>query len=207
MKKLLLFISLFIFMINANGQNLIVDKEIVLKPGIYRNFEEFKSNKPSSGFNYSLEEDDVKYGNFISGAGKVTFYKLKVDKKKAKTIGAIYGFCDGKSVYVAPSMPTVTPKTGFSKLTYLGRYCYYEDIDAKRVISGPGAASTSINLEESAIDINTGKVWRLNKFTMRDILEKDAALLADFNNEKKKNKSLKDYLVSYSDKHANEITK
>lgn len=207
MKKSFLFLFLFLIMIKSNGQSLIVDKGIALKPGFYKSFEEFKTNSPSLDFNYTLKEKPVKYGGIITGSGKVIYYQINIDKKKAKTLGKVYGFCDGKNVYIYQGKSYFNLKSSFVKIEYLGRYCYYKAVDIDRNIGPSGSAGTSASLEERAIDINTGGDKRLNKLNIKEILEKDTELLSDFNNEKKKGKALKEYIVSYSDKHEDEIIK
>lgn len=206
MRKTLLSLTLFLLILSANGQNLIIDKGVVMKPGFYRTFLEFKTNTPSIEFDYTLSETERKYGSMFA-TGKAKFYRVNIDKKKAKSIiGNVYGFCDGKDIYLSRAEAELNPKLEFAKVTYLGRYCYYEVIDATRIITAGGSA-TQTSLEERALDINTGQILSLNKFSMRKLLANDIGLLQDFNNEKKKDKSLKEYLVSYSEKHEGEIVK
>ena len=102
--------------------------------------------------------------------------------------------------------PILKPKTDFVKVNYLGRYCYFEQrgIDVVAGV-GPTGYSSKTYLQMTALDINTGKFFTLYKNNVREILANDPDLLEDFKNEKKKNKALKDYLISYSEKHQDEI--
>ncbi|RDC63797.1 hypothetical protein [Adhaeribacter pallidiroseus] len=205
MKILLLFIASFFFL-KSDKQEYIVDKEVVLKPGFYRDFQEFKTNSPSVAFNNSPLTTVTKGYGFLNATGEVVYYRVSMEKSLARKIGNVYGFCDGKSIYLNPEISVFRPNMKFSKLDYLGRYCYFEDLMYKSVPTGNGMASNTY-LAEKALDINTGEITILSKKTLKEIIAKDAALLEDFTNETKKNKVLKDYLISYSDKHINEISR
>ena len=205
MRILLLFIASFI-LFKSDKQEYIVDKEVALKPGFYRNFQEFKTNSPSVAFhNYPLTTVSKGYG-FLNATGEVVYYRVSMEKSLAKKIGNVYGFCDGKNIYLNPEISLFRPNLKFTKLDYLGRYCYYEDLGYKSVPTGNGMASNTY-LDEKALDINTGEIISLSKKTLKEIMTNDAQLLEDFTNETKKNKVLKAYLISYSDKHADEITR
>lgn len=205
MKYFLLLIFSSLLFTSSKKQNFIVDKDVVLKPGFYRNFEEFKNNSPSIEFNYSLTQTPKGYG-FMNSAGEVMYYRVVIDKTKAKSIGKVFGFCTGKNVYLCMDEPILKPKTDFVKVNYLGRYCYFEQrgIDVVAGV-GPTGYSSKTYLQMTALDINTGKFFTLYKNNVREILANDPDLLEDFKNEKKKNKALKDYLISYSEKHQDEI--
>lgn len=205
MKFLLFLITSFVFF-KSDKHEYIVDKEVALKPGFYRNFQEFKTNSPSVAFNnYPLTTISKGYG-FLNATGEVVYYKVSMEKSVAKKIGNVYGFCDGKNIYLNPEISMFRPNMKFSKLEYLGRYCYFEDLMYKSVPTGNGMASNTY-LAEKALDINTGEITTLSKKNLREIMANDAQMLADFTNETKKNKVLKEYLISYSDKHADEISR
>ena len=207
MKILLLFIAT-LFIVKSDKQEFIVDKKVALKPGFYRNFEEFKTNNPSVAFaNYPITKVSRGYG-FLNSAGEIASYRVVMDKSAAKKIGNVYGFCDGKNIYINPEITLFKPKKEFAKLEYLGRYCYYEERVLQTVYTGMGTgSSTGPVLEEKALDINTGKIIILSKKTIREIMVNDTQLMADFTNDSKKRKVLKEYLINYSDKHADEITR
>ncbi|MDQ3291885.1 MAG: hypothetical protein M3Q05_11415 [Bacteroidota bacterium] len=205
MRFLLFFASFFLF--RSDEQVFIVDKKVELKPGFYRNFEEFKTNTPSIPFdNYPLTNVSKGYG-FLNIAGEVIYYRIKMDKSLAKTIGHVYGFCDGNNIYLNTDDHVFKPSSDFVKLDYLGRYCYFEDGGFKTVYSGNGMPSNSTYLDKKALDINSGKIFSLNKKSLKEIMANDSELLEQFVNESSKNKMLKTYLISYSDKHSEEINR
>lgn len=111
-------------------------------------------------------------------------------------MGTVFGFCDGKHVYINELLPRLGPKTDFCKIEYLGRYCYYEDIHCMMFYNGP-TTNENCSLDEKIIDIESGEVIRLDKKTLREIIADDTELLNEFNDELNKNKRIKDYLIKY----------
>jgi len=226
MKKILYALVLVFFTFaTAHAQELITDANILLKQGIYANFNEFKNNNPSIAFpaNYQIVESVEKYGGALYGGGKHTVYKLTVNKKPVKDKQEIYGFCDGNFIYVNPEMPDMSKKkTTFDKLTSVGRYCTYKSIKTNvkpygvrllqansKVISnslGPAYSSGKIVLlNEYVLDINTGDVLRLSKNAVEDYLATDPELSASFKAEKKPRQVLESYIIQYAKKHPEEI--
>lgn len=197
MKKIFLFSVLLICSFIVQSQSLIIN-DTIYKPGIYRTFEEFKYNNPSLEFKYEITTRNRGYG-FLNSAGQVTFYRIVIDKKVGKSIGEVYGFSDGKSVYINEELPRLGPKAEFSKIEYFAKYCYFEDIFYTTIYNGT-STTTAASLDEKIIDINTGVVISLNKQTLRDLLANDSELLDEFNSEKHKNKKLKEYVIRYLQK-------
>lgn len=126
MKRILFIITLITVTYVTKSQNLIIN-DAAYKAGIYRTFEEFKYNNPSIDFNYEVTTKNRGNGS-LNAAGQVTYYRIMINKKLGKSIGEVFGFCDGKNVYINESLPRLGPKTGFSKIEYFGKYCYFEDI-------------------------------------------------------------------------------
>jgi hypothetical protein len=179
------------------SQNLIINDSI-LKVGIYRDFNEFKYNNPSIKFDYQISTIEHGYG-FLNSSGTVTFYRISIDKKAGKAIGNIFGFCDGKNVYINENLPRLGPKAGFSKIEYFGLYCYFESIFYQTAYNGTNSYTTS-SLAENVINMSNGEVIRLTKKTLKELIANDEELLTEFNNESQKNKKLKDYIIKYLEK-------
>lgn len=200
MKRVILLSLLLITHYYGYGQDLISDKT-KLKAGIYRSFEEFKYNNPSIEFDYPIRTKERGYG-FLNSAGSVVFYKIDMKRKETRTIGEVFGFCDGRNVYINEYNPDLQRNTEFAKVEFYGEYCYFEGVSYSVMYGGPGAApTTTSNREEKIISINTGKVTILSKSKIRQILARDPELLAEFNKEKKKRKKLKKYLIKFLEKH------
>jgi hypothetical protein len=194
MKRILFLVTLITMTTLVKSQNLIIN-DTVYKAGIYRTFEEFKYNNPSIDFNYGITTKNRGYG-FLNAAGQVTYYRIMINKKLGKSIGNVFGFCDGKNVYINESLPRLSPKTGFMRIEYFGKYCYYEDRFCTTVYTGNGTTQ-SCELDEKLININTGEVIRLSKKTLRELIANDTKLLNEFNEQSQKNKKLKEFAIRY----------
>jgi len=211
MKKLILipiFLSMFLW---TNAQKLIISDSIY-KIGIYKDFQEFKYNNPSIEFNYKITTKNRRYGFLLLG-GKVTFYKIVIDRKKGKSIGEVFGFCDGKNIYINPNYVLLKSRTCFSKIEYLGQYSYFEDISTKRTFRAPtymatptggsfvgGGGGITYHLRRNVIDLGSATVSILDKKFLRLFIANDNELLNEFNNESNKNKKIKEYFIKYFEK-------
>ena len=194
MRKTVLIAIFFCIAVIARSQNLIVS-DSTYKAGIYKNFEEFKNNNPSIKFDYTVKTKEKGYG-FLGAGGTVSLYRIEIDKKVGQSIGDVYGFSDGKNIYVNTHNPILHPKTEFFKIDLLGKYCYYQDY----AYQSTGAQTITLMIER-VIDINTGEEIILNKKEVRKILANDAALLTAFEMEDGKNKKLKDYIKKFNEKN------
>lgn len=201
MKKLQIIIILLISVISANSQDLII-YDSTYNVGIYKTFEEFRTNSPSIPFNYSIKTRSMGYG-FMNMAGTVTFYSINLDRKEGKSIGSVFGFCDGNSIYINEGYPQLGPRAKFSKIEYLGKYSYFKDVKCNsNYNSMNNTFVTSCSLEEKVMDINdAGAVIRLTKKRLQNIIARDPEILKTFNQEKRKKKKLKEYLIKYLEKH------
>jgi hypothetical protein len=189
----------------AYSQNLIIEDSLNLKKGIYKTYEEFKNNSPSVPFEYEIKAvrlimESLLYNDIV--------YQMNIDKDKAKEIGDVWGFCDGKIVYinmqfnVMRTKKVFKPDSQFDKLLYLGRYCCFISVL-------PQSNSVELGHYYFALDFNTGKEIVINNGSLKKIISKDKGLLEDFKNEKFLNKSSDDiytkYLRLYSERHKDEI--
>jgi len=169
-----------------------------LKAGIYRSFEEFQHNKPSVEFNFQVSKKMRKYGDLRS-SGRIPYYRLNIEREMGKSIGKVFGFCDGTNVFINENNPGLGPKTEFVQIENLGQYCYFEDRKPTTIFIGT-VPSTLYYIERKIIDTNTGEIIGLNKKTLQEIIADDSDLLAEFKNEPKKGEKLKEYLIKYLEK-------
>ncbi|WP_108869775.1 hypothetical protein [Aquimarina aquimarini] len=177
------------------AQTSIKDDVSNLKKGIYKNFDEFKYNTPSIKLDYEILVKNVKYGA-IGNKKIITYYRLDVTKEQAKSIGTIYGFCDGKHVYINEYKVQLRPKTTFSQLDFVGEYCLYEGIGSTgmpTVNNGFGISNRIYKI----LNINNRKVSVLTKRVLKKIISDDPKLLAEFKKRRKKYKILKRYFLKY----------
>jgi hypothetical protein len=169
-----------------------------LKAGIYRNFEEFRYNNPSVEFNYQVSKKMRKYGDLRS-SGRIPYYRLNIARETGKSIGKVFGFCDGTNVFINENNPDLGPKTEFVQIENLGRFCYFEDRKSTTIFIGT-VPSTLYYIDRKIIDANTGEIVGLNKKTLQEIIADDDDLLEEFKNDPNKGKKLKEYLIKYLEK-------
>ena len=223
MKRLILFSGLFSIFLTVNGQNLIVN-DTIFKEGIYMTFEEFKYNKPSIEFNYNVITKSHRYG-LSNEEGQVPFFNVMISKKEGKSIGKIFGFCDGKTVFINDNSPRLGPDVEFSRIEYFGKYCYFKYVKnhkvdkqksrAERNMDNPKNifisnnvkrimnASTTVTegrLIEKIINIESGEVISLSTKVLRQLIADDKELLDAFNKESQRSQKLMLYLIKYLDK-------
>lgn len=191
------------YFLSGKSQTIIINDTLNLKKGIYRDFSEFKTNNPSIPVNFTVYPVKETYGMFDGSS--IERYKTTCSKDEITQLSKIWGFCDGKNIYVNYSYYEHVPFADgatFDKLT-LGRYCYSESITYASI---QGTIARFIN--RFAIDINTGAVIRLyNNGVVKNLLKSDAELLNEFKNDEHKKEHYKYYIVEYSANHTDEILK
>ncbi|MGZ0016197.1 hypothetical protein [Yeosuana sp. AK3] len=220
MKKYHLFPILLLVQFTVNSQHLIIN-DTIYKEGIYKTFEEFKYNKPSIRFNYNIITENNGY-DISNNENQVSFYKVLINKKEGKSIGTVFGFCDGKNVYINDGLPKLSPETEFYKIEYFGKFSYYQYVKkqkTKKLISRAERnidntrnirisnnvrrmleASTTVDevsLVEKIINIHTGETIILNTKTLQKLISDNKKLLDEFNKEPQQNKKLKQFLIKY----------
>ena len=167
------------------GQKLIHECD-ELKVGIYKNFNEFKTNSPSIEFNYQVICDTIRY-KIPSTRKRLVRYKIDIDKKTSKTIGNVFGFCDGKHVYINDKNPRLRPRTNFSRIERLAPYCYFVVLDKAYMRGGGQYGGSFISfVSEKLVNIDTGEILDFTRRNLREeILVHHEELLHAFDNEKK----------------------
>jgi hypothetical protein len=163
------------------------------KEGIYRNFEEFRNNAPSIPYKGEVMESG--HPDIV----RIDFYEGEEYPCPKNT--PIWGFCDGLTVFVSGT-GKFRKRNMYTRLQYIGRYSYFQ----KQVsYSSPNQTGSFTKTYAYAIDSNTGKVFRLNKDVVLDILFKDEALTKKFKASHKTSEDVGVYLRLYSTNHPEEI--
>lgn len=188
----------------------------VFRKGIYRMSDEFRSNTPAITTDFTTEYDTGKYERFF-------LYQKK------KKIRYMYGFSDGKDVYI--NAKVYGRSNYFVKILILGPIIYFEDQKAKESQYLSGTLSTGILLggvvggaiagafigtmpEDSGMNNpgwvvyladTDGKAYPLDPNTMESILtEADPELLKRFEKEpramQKSHKVLFKYLLEFNER-------
>lgn len=169
-----------------------------LKAGIYKNFEEMKYNNPSGEFVYQVTTKSKNYNQ-----GQLDIYSIDIEKSKAKSIGKVFGFSDGKNVYINENSPSLRPGTEFVKVETLNRYYYFQKIEPIVIPTGTTVV-TVLKLVQKVMDMNTGEITILNNKNLKELMADNPRLLNEFDKESQKNTKLKEYLIRYMDKKYDE---
>ena len=185
------------------SQTVIIDDNIVFKKGLYRDFDEFKFNNPSLPLNYAV--DTVEYANvdLLNNPISHKVYRLKIDSKEAKTLGSLFGFCDGRYVYINEYNKNVTEKLDFEQLQFIGLFSYFETY---MFMPGELGAPNSSMISGKVLNSNNGEIIDITKNTLHTLFENDSLLLLQFENEKNKQMKIKDFISIYSLKHKTDGT-
>jgi len=190
------------------SQKLIVDDTLNLKKGIYKTFNEFRENSPSIPLEYEI----VRVNDIA--------YQLKIGKEETEHYGAIWGFCDGKAVYVnldfdMSGRNRFRPYSYYGILQNIGRYCYFPF---------PQVAYTNLNAMiingrnplPYVVDFNNGKLLCLNcdmnagflkQSHFKKILTRDPELWTIYKNDKSKEDLFLKYIKIFSERYSDEIVK
>ena len=168
----------------------------IKKAGIYRTFEEFKNNNPSIVIDfisstYKIERDERKYGN-IGNRKSIYAYGLNCDQRTSENIGYIFGFCDGKKIYITSETQQFPNYMSFYEINYLNTFSYFDFVSTDYL--------NSISLESlscEVIDLKTGKFSKLTKSFIKKIISDNSELSRKFEFQDEKSKHLKEYLIDY----------
>ena len=201
MKKALLII-LFLGTVKAFAQYpIITDTE--KKPGVYKDYEEFKNNSPSLKLDYQIISDEIK----ISEVTSIKVYALAIPKKESREIGSVFGFCDGKRIFMVSTEGSVLPndlhKFVFFKVEYLGKYVVFDAVQNNTEFTMSSEDGTmkmgGMNQTKKTLFFNfeTGEITTLTKNSLKEILSDRPAMLEKFKKQANKNDYLKKYLIDY----------
>lgn len=192
-------------------RKLITDSDTPLVKGFYRDFYEFKYNKPSVPFDNKIDTLKEFYGAILIPNGSQEYFGVKLKKDQIKLLKGIFGFCDGKNVYKACDFKLFHPYVKFRKIDFIGRYCLYSEIVVKNkaIIYTPFEGSIFVpvknGLTDFVLDLNTGHLSVLRKKFVEEIIVQDPELAVKYKFDLNEDKKYKDYIIEYSLKHKNEI--
>ncbi len=162
-------IFLIVGCISLNAQDFLTTGTAHLKKGIYKNFEEFKNNAPSIELDYDVLRIYKDTGGILDDA-ETAFFKLDITKAQGKSIGRVYGFCDGKNIYINEYKPKLKPKALFMKVGFIGTYCVFEYQPIKNI--------DSMFRMNRSIDMNTGRIVGLSKKALKKLIEQENNLIS-----------------------------
>jgi len=211
-----LFCVILVVLVGHRGmpQSIFTSNEI--KRGIYKDFNEFITNTPSLSFDNKIwiDEgemdllDNYERSLFVYKGSEVRLpiYRLKnrVNNSRLDTKD-FWGYCDGTKFYI--NSYTHIPRNYFVQLLLVGRYCYFLQIDPNSNSSPPSTTPINTNgIAEYIVNVNNGKIFRLDRKLLKVILQDDTELLNELNADKEvKHKLLIEYIERYNDRHMHEI--
>jgi hypothetical protein len=191
--------NIFLYLLLVSGfcqaQNILTDT--VYKKGIYKTFEEFKTNSPSIELKYPV----TSYTSKLT-MDDWTSYRLDISKEESEAIGPVYGFCNGYSIYVAPK-PREIYKLLFEQVLYVGQYSFFQDQEGSElqlVIANGGIGVGTGGpkpIVDKIINMETGEIIMLTNGEMKKLLSDNPTLLAEFKKDSKKEFRRMKYLKRY----------
>lgn len=168
-----------------------------LRPGLYRNFEDFKNNRPIVTGNLRAEYFD-----------KDQKAHLTIKSKNNKILkGRFFGFCDGKDIYIYSG--NYKPNKYFCKVEEKGALYIWKDnvYDSGDMIaqSAFGLVGLLVNSAVKGtdclfLDTRNGLINQANAKTLKKLLADKPELLKEFENETSPNisKNLFSTLIKYN---------
>ena len=210
--RIILFqITLFLPLV-AFGQKALVNDIVAtdsLRKGIYLNFREFRKNSPSDTNQFHFLKTDPK--SVARGALPNFLYRVDSKTGKRDTIeSGIWGFCNGKEIFTLVEGDSIIPSY-YSKVLYVGRYCYYEDHLIYSVDAGGMLTANPVLKREKIlsfiINVNNGKEFKVDDKLMGAILKDDPDVYSQYKKEKKRKLVYEKYIRMYSERNVDQIKK
>src|SRR6185437_12369328 len=192
-----------VFVSKTQSQTLIVDDTANLKVGVYRTFKEFRYNSPSITTEFTVRPEEKRFDyapSEFKDSSRHTIYYLLLPESYTIT-DTIWGFCDGKNIYINTWWSTYSPKGTYERLEYIGRYCLFFKWQ-------PGGYKKPPRICRVAININNGLAFDpdiLSHSDLKQILEKDTYLYNKYKQVKERKAKSFYYLKLYSEKHKDQI--
>ena len=227
MKRTLILLIATIYCIQLKAQSILHDS--ILHVGFYKNIFELVYNEPSEPFDYTINERVINTSKGFKGH-KIPIYNLAIQKDSTKLIGDVFGFCDGKNIYLKTintgafadyKSKKFSPKSNFVKINEIGIYTYFKDI--KKGNSGPmmmytgggamGGAVVGIGASintgsvyaEYIINLKTNEIEMLTVKNLKKLLADQPNLLNEFNGDKDKKKNFEKYILKYNESYKSNL--
>lgn len=192
------------------AQPAILEKGLKPQRGIYKTFQEFKNNAPSIKAEFQLQNTTKGHG-FLNATPHETFKLLLKNPKSLSKRDSVWGVCDGEHVYISNNK-VYKKRSCYDKLIYLGHFCIFETVETNYypmmhmmpLPSGGmmpiGGGGSSRVLSTIVLNPRNGATFDLTKANLREILQNDPELLAEFESQKKKKSKLVEYLIEYCER-------
>jgi len=190
------------------GQN--IGKDTRLEAGFYKTIEELGSNKPSKPFNYVIT--DRPYSVSFLTNDKTTLYNLEITKDSIESIGPIFGFSDGKNVYIKTTRMGLAgvfkgkkfnEKTNYMKADEVGVYIFYYDFHrVKSYQNDQFRSAMNYSYDPHVINTKDNKIFIVSTRVMKNLLKDEPELLKEFKEDRYKKKKFQKYIAEYNKRYA-----
>lgn len=178
----------YILLIALFGKvNLIFSQTQHIPIGIYATHYAMANDKPLPGYTISFNHEPDSTTKWINLSNLIVKPRLKNAKKN------IWGFSDGKDYYINSLLYDPEGIVRFSKIYYKGnRYSYFTAVinlalPYQQILAG--------------LDMNTGQFFPISKNFVREIIEDDGELLAEFNKYARNKNDYAEFLIRYDKKN------
>lgn len=189
--RLLLAVAFAVLFYSGFSQELIFNS--TPKKGIYKNFYEFKYNRPSIELEYIIIAKPIQTMHELD-----TFYQLNAEKKDTTLPRDIFGFCDGSDIYLNLNRGAHIYRSIFSKLEFIGRFCVFRSI----TITGATLYThTSDYFVTEILDAIDGDQFPITATIVDDMIKDDLELLKLFQDENRKERVAIDYIIQYCERN------
>jgi hypothetical protein len=168
------------------------------KKGVYKSFEEFRSNNPSENGNLVVKDKTPAAQIYLLSSRNQLMIKDSTGKEHK--VKKFWGFCDGTSIYIKDN--------GLNKLDEIGYYCLYQ---VHAITSAPVNRGTEgmvfentppVSVNKRVLNLVTGDVYDLTLFNLRKyILPQDTALLHEFIDDPKNKQKLVYYIQKFNQRN------
>lgn len=192
-----------------------------LKVGIYNSFFNFLHNRPipAQVFVYYSPTDSIDplYHTYTGGvldADENRYYvsagNISIDwdipvKRRQEIRRNMWGFYDGKYVYVSSRNYISLPIVLYSRILGYGRYSYFlgaGDTYKKTAGAIGGLAGAFPLATYFLLDLETGNIHKVDPLFVTSILEEYSDLLQQFEEDKKDKETLLKYIRAYNARYA-----
>ena len=187
-----------------------------LEVGIYNSFYNFVNNQPlpaqirvekfpTNDPMYAHEEESSSIDNrkYVS-SNQIAFLPGIKIKKRGYVKRNMWGFYDGQYVYINSKNYAQTNVTRYSRILHFGRYCYFygaTDIYKKTAGTIGGLVGTLPLGHFYLLDMESGKIYKLDKTTVEEILAEYPDLHRRFQSSKQSTEHLLEFIEEYNKRY------
>jgi len=159
-----------------------------LKVGLYYNFNNLINNQPIDSINYEIKR--------IHKSNKNEHFSV-LYKGTKKRVKKLFGFSDGKNIYLNASRFMINGSEYFVKSKMIGRYIYFEDKFASMTATaafGMIGALASAQQKGIILDSKSGVTVVLVNKNIDILLESKPELLKEYKNSKRKIENVRELI-------------